>query len=289
MLSCWGHMELINEICSDYSAYCCEKLDEEFGSHQLESYDPIYLYQRYKVRLIEVRERNVLEPEGIVVPAGFLDAYDEIKDDIENGRPLKKYQSRKLKTLDYDDDMLSHWAIQHFHLGQQVESDGFVKRTGKLLFVHFSKNEAHILGFFDHGAWSNTDLIEIIHNNWPYCLSVYKAEDGSPALTEVQIKNLRNKNSNSNVTVSDGTEYLSPGFGVMSNGAPMIAILNSRRVVHMFDQYFEVIKANIDSVLEADANGDHGSSVTIGMNAIQADGDVSFVIKETGFVFRLQS
>ena len=35
--------------------------------------------------------------------------------------------------------MLSHWGIQHFHLGDVVESDGFVKRTKELLFVHFSR------------------------------------------------------------------------------------------------------------------------------------------------------
>ncbi len=54
-------MEVFNEILDDYSEYCHQRLQAEFGLYSPETYDPIYLYQRYKCRIIEKRARLVFE------------------------------------------------------------------------------------------------------------------------------------------------------------------------------------------------------------------------------------
>src|SRR5690554_5425257 len=125
-------MEFLNEILDDYSEYCHRKLQAEFGSYSQGSYDPIYLYQRYKCRIIDKRVRSVSEAQELVIPEKYTAAYEDIVNSIKSGKCLKKYQSRNLKNLHYDDDMLSHWGVQHLHLGQIIEQDGFVARTGDL-------------------------------------------------------------------------------------------------------------------------------------------------------------
>lgn len=282
-------MQLFDEILSDYKDYCHQKLISEFGSYDTSQYDSIYLYQRYKCRIIDVRPRQVLEPQNFTIPSNYSTAYQAIVSDITDGKPLKKYQSRNLKKLDYDDDMLSHWNIQHFHLGEVLESDGFMKRSGDLLFIHFTKSKAHIVGIFSHGDWCDLDIIEILHKNWPSQLNEYKTENTSQVLSEAEIKTLRKRNINSTITVQDGTEYISPGIGVTSNGVSISATMNSQRVIAMFENAFQAIKDNISHILSSDPEKRETEIATIGMEIDDASKNIIYKIKETGFKFTLQS
>ncbi|OUS72056.1 hypothetical protein B5G52_09385 [Pseudoalteromonas sp. A601] len=280
-------MVLRNEILNDYSVYCDQKLKSEFGQYSDVNNDPIYLYQRYKCRIIEERQRRVNTPSNLVIPDAHKRAYDNIVSDIENGNPLRKYQSRNLKNLNYDDDMLSHWGVQHLHLGEFIESDGFINRTGKLLFVYFTNESANIIGFFGHGVWCDLDLIEIMHANWPQELSVYKKYSDASKLTTDEYQALRSINGNANITVQDGTEYLCPGMGVTGNGAPVNAILNSDKVILNFNQEYELIVENIDKVLAADPEGRSSDTVTIGVELDQNSKEFVYIVKETSFRFTL--
>lgn len=280
-------MKIKNEIVSDYEDYCHKKLTSEFGSFKLGSNNPMHLYQRYKYRIINPIPRQVKEPQNLVIPTEHLMAYQKIVSDIKLGNLLNKYQSRNLKRLNYDDDMLSHWRIQHFHLGDTVESDGFVSRTSDLLFIHFSKSQAHIIGIFSHGDWCDFDIIETIHNNWPSLLISYKSESTSEPLTQEQYKILRSKGYNTTISVQDGTEYHSPGFGVVANGSPVEAITNIQRILIKFENSFNEISMNIDQILEADPQKRTTEIATIGLEMDEVNQRFVYIVKETGHRFSL--
>jgi hypothetical protein len=281
-------MNISNKILDDYENYCTAQLQSEFGQYQPSSYDAIYLYQRYKCRIIMQRVREVRLPQNLIIPPQHLAAYQEIVSDIVGGNSLKKYQSRKLKDLHCDDDMLSHWGIQHLHLGRILEQDGFVKRTGDLLFVHFTKQYAHILGIFDHSSWCNLDLIEIIHTNWPDQLVVYE-KNSNATISGAEIAASRKRNMSCNVVVSDGTEYFVPGLGVTSNGAPINAVLNSQNVIQMFNAEFDLIKSNISQILSADSQKRISENITVGLTMDDVSKRFVYVIQETGFKFTIPS
>ncbi len=280
-------MEITNAILDDYTDYCHQRLTEEFDSYSADRYDPIYLYQRYKCRIIDSRKRKILEAKELIIPLEHKTAYENITSDIANGRALKLYQSRNLKNLDYDDDMMSHWGVQHFHLGDSLESDGYVSRTGDLLFIHFSQKQAHIIGIFNHGSWYDLDVIEIIHENWPQELTVFKSGSNSKQLTATEYKTIRKNHANTNVILKDGTEYLCPGIGVTSNGASIFAVFNSDKVIFMFNRSFELIQKNIELILSSDPAKRKSKSITIGMEIFHDDNAIMYKIKETGFKFKL--
>lgn len=284
-------MKITNAILDDYTDYCHQRLIDEFDTHDSGTYDPIYLYQRYKCRIIDSRMRVISEAKGLIIPQEYKVAYEVIISDITNGYILKKYQSRNLKKLDYDDDMLSHWGVQHFHLGNTLESDGYISRlrNGDLLFIHFSQSEAHILGVFNHGSWCDLDIIEIIHENWPQELTVFKSGSDPKIMTETEYRTLRKKHANANVIVKDGTEYLCPGMGVTANGAPMHAVLNSDKVIFMFNRAFELIQENIQLILSSDPEKRESENITVGMEIVHDNNTVVYKIKETGFKFTLSS
>ncbi|ELH7532800.1 hypothetical protein M2F96_22255 [Vibrio vulnificus] len=280
-------MELRNEILDDYTRYCERKIREEFRAKTPNQYDPIYSYQRYKCRIIESIPREVKEAKCLSVPNEYCSAYAKIKKDIETGEPLRKYQSRKLKQLDYDDDMLSHWGIQHLHLSDELQGDGFVQRTGDLLFVHFDNCSARIIGIFNHSSWCDLDLIEIMHSNWPDRMSAFRMESGIRKLTEEEHKVLRGKHANANIVLDDGTEYMNPGFGVTSNGSPINAVLNSDKVIAMLNHQFETIKVNMPQILEAAKCRETLNNVTIGLEVDNRTKQLVFKIKEIDFYFTI--
>lgn len=282
-------MNINNEILLDYSEHCHRILTTEFGAHDANKYDPIYLYERYKCRIINMRSREIHEASDLLIVQKHQKAYSAILTDISSGYDLKKYQSRKLKNLDYDDDMLSHWSIQHFHLGHTIENDGFVTRTEELLFVHFTQDVAHVLGVFSHNSWCDLNIIEIMHSNWPQELAVFKSESDAKTLTEEEQKTLRKKHANANIRVKDGTEYLSPGIGVTANGAPIFAIINRQKVIYDLNKTFKSIQENILLILKSDPEKRKSETITIGMEINHDKNFIGYKIKETGFKFTLQS
>lgn len=291
----WDYkVEIKNKIISDYEEYCKKKLINEFGSSYIERQDSIYTYQRYKCRIIDVRPRLVIESNNFIVPSKYKNAYENIKNDILHGHPLKKYQSRRLKSLTFNDDMLSHWKIHHFHLGETLESDGFIKRTGDLLFLYFTNNEAFIVGFFSHDSWCDLDIIETLHINWPELLLEFKNPDSKSNLPPKKLTSeehaiLRKKRYSTYIVVNDGTEYLAPGLGVTGNGASIQANINSMQVIHMFNNEFQKVVDNIDQIIASDPLGRSTSIATIGMEMDEVNKRFVFKIEETGFLFSLSS
>lgn len=282
-------MNLKNELITDYTSYCEQKITKEFGAYSFDTYDPIYLYERYKCRIIEPRKRNVVESADLSIPEKYLSSYKTIKADISNGSNLKKYQSRKLKYLDFDDEMLSHWGIQHFHLSDILNEDGYVVRTSDLLFVHFTFEEAHIIGLFNHNSWCDLDIIEKLHENWPHELAVFKSNSDVKSLTVDEHKVIRGKNANTTVVVKDGTEYLPPGMGVTCNGVPIFAVINSDKIIYMLNSAFEVISENIQLILASGSEKIKCDILTIGMEVSHESKEFIYIIKETGFKFTLSS
>lgn len=280
-------MKLVNEIIEDYSDHCERILRREFTDYPSIACDPIYLHERYLCRIIQPKKRAVLEANNLVIPALYSNSYGNIKSDIELGNNLAKYQSRKLKELDYDDDMLSHWKIHHFHLDTTIDSDGFVSRTCDLLFLHFSDIACHILGVFDHSSWCDIDLIETIHQNWPSALAACKLNSSSNPLREEEYKILRANKMCASVVTQDGTEYISPGLGVLSNGAPLFSVLNSQNTIYTIVQDFKYISDNIDQILCDCTVSRKKDVLTIGLDVEEGSGEMNYVVKETGLKFRL--
>ena len=280
-------MKLNNENLNDYIEYCKKKLQSEFVDFDfVDNDEAIYLYQKYKCRIIDNVKRTVKEASGLIIPNEFRSAYSAIKLAIEEGEHLQKYQSKRIKKININDDMLSHWNIHHFHLGGSVGPSGFVDRSGDLLFVFFSSQSAHILGVFPHGSWSDLNLIEIIHKNWSDEMVQIKHNSDTKPLTESEHKTLRKKHCNTTIVTCDGTEYVSPGM-VGGDGSTIHAIYNNDKVIFMLNQKFEIIKLNIKQIIDSVNYVGDLDSLTIGLEINELTKQLVFTIKEINSKFTL--
>jgi len=145
--------------------------------------------------------------------------------ELEAGQDVRPRLSRSLKDRDFDDKMLNDWGIHHLHLGVVIESDGFVARTGDVLFVMVRPDDVYLLDVRGHGAWTDADLVEIVHAQWPETLDAFRLNGVTGFdLTPRQRKNLRARNMNAGVTMKDGTFYAGIGGGLSASAMNFAAV-----------------------------------------------------------------
>ncbi len=189
-------------------------------------------------RTISVRKRKV------VVSPCFDDKGNEVglnrlSNKIENGYSLNSNLSKYVFDIDQsrnNDPMLNEWRIFHFHLPEEDGGGLFVERSKDLLFAFVDDSQVIYLDIQSHPDPNSTDLyepwidVEIIskaEEYYPGILDKYYVGDGRTPLTTDQRKNLRRRNGNTNIITNLGREYTILGYGTVSSGHPVEAIIRS--------------------------------------------------------------
>lgn len=211
-------------------------------------------YFNYQKRRVDVRPRAVLESVQFVVPPDVQVGYTALKAKMQNGDDLRPHLSRLLARLNYDDPMLNDWGVHHFHLGTVIEGDGFVDRTGPLLYARVLPDRILCLQILAHQNWTNRDLIETWHTNWPDTLAPYRLPAdivAPPNPTEQELQRLRRAHVNTHVQVPDGTNYAPPGSGATTSGVAVDVAMTCnrhRKIMRGLERY---VRDNIGHIVQA--------------------------------------
>ena len=119
----------------------------------------------YNRRIPAAKPRTVHESRELSIPSEYRQNYDALAALVRAGGDLRAYLSRdvlKRKRPDRNDGLLNSWGIQHLHF-----------RTGgtdQLLFCAITESDVFVIQTLPHNAeylWVNTQLIQILHDNWP--------------------------------------------------------------------------------------------------------------------------
>lgn len=209
---------------------------EEVGYPTASITDPyklIIMYFTMRKRLVEKRPRKVVFPQGFKCPPALQKGFDTLVKKFENGEDVNPHLSRTTKNLEFPDLMLFDWNIHHFHLGTTLEGDGFMSRTGDILYAIVTKEEVYFIKIQPHNHWCDLDLIETVHQNWPNLIGTFKI-DGTPevAFNSTEIAQLRKAHVNVMITTQDGTGYLGMGMGFMTDGSSSGAAFQAVRKAH---------------------------------------------------------
>ncbi|MHA1327836.1 MAG: hypothetical protein ACTSRH_11005 [Promethearchaeota archaeon] len=117
------------------------------------------LYYNLLNRFVESKPRKVHKSKILYCPFRFKIILNEIENKIESGEDITPYLSRGIKFI-YDmnikrnihrDVLLDLWGIHHIHLGSQIKTNGFIKRSGPILFIKFDNKNAYFLLIKRHG------------------------------------------------------------------------------------------------------------------------------------------
>lgn len=189
-----------------------------------------FIYFNAELRRPEQRVRTVELANGFNCPDDLVDGWERLKSIIEKGEDITPNLSTLVDIVTQKDQMLNEWGVHHFHLGTEFKKN-FIKRTGPLLFALISNDTFYALGIYDHSSWSNLDVVETIHQNWPKAIERYKtnALDIAYAATSDDIKELRKSYLNSFIKTTDGTVYAPIGGGMTSNGHSVNSIMKAHK------------------------------------------------------------
>lgn len=204
-------------------------------------------------RLIPPVPRKVLVAKEFTCPPELQSGLNLVREKIQQGIDLRPHLSKKIVDLDYDDDLLNDWGIHHLHLGTTLDADGFVKRTGPLLFVRFDELNAFFINVMGHGSWTNQDMIRIIHRNWPESIERFRIKGFaglSKSITDKDIKEFRAGHVISFIEPEPGVIYAPPGMGITTAGTGVKVVLASDHYARIMRKYEDVIRDNIDELAD---------------------------------------
>ena len=133
------------------------------------------------------------------------------------------------------DMLLNEWGIHHLHLSSEPGTQGFNRRTAKLLYVIFRLDAAFVLAVASHGAWTSRRLIEATVRSWPEQrlfnpLNVQPGRDP----TEGEHKALRNAGFNTASLVGETVWISAVTCGISTALVSMRTSREASRVLRCF-------------------------------------------------------
>ncbi|WP_207423745.1 hypothetical protein [Desertivirga brevis] len=184
-------------------------------------------YFAYLKRIVAPKKRKILKSREFSCPPELYAGLEQLELKISLGSELRPYLSRAVKRASNNDLLLYDWDIHHLHLGSIVEKDGFIQRTGPVVFIRFSEETAYLLNVFKHGNWSNAELIKIIHENWPESIKNCRIKDViglSTTISSPERQLLRAHQINSPVEIAPSVVYAGLGMGTSMSGTSNLAL-----------------------------------------------------------------
>ena len=237
-------------------------------SDELKSKIQHYDLSNLLIHFFTVYSRRIPVTNWNVHTSSKLKGRNEILDivhKLEGGEDVNGFLSNKVTELNqakHADLLRSEWDIYHLHFKKSRSED--------LLFVYFNKNNAYLIDILKHEkpdgsvvTWTNTDLIQIMHDNWSNVIEpyIFKTDSNTPVLTTEQRRILRKKAAITTVVVSDGTEYLPLGGGFSSSKHPIGAVIQSDFLLHTVKKLQAFVEDNHLCIKQALA--DHISKPTL--------------------------
>lgn len=144
--------------------------------------------------------------------------FEKIKQAAISGQNLNAMLSRSILKPDKEDLLFSDWGIGHLHLSDEIDVDGFTKRSMDLIFFFRTEETIYFIDILPHGNFSSQSLVEILHTNWPELISRFRmnvfAVSSGVETTDKEIHEIRNAGLQFAITMKDGTVYAPPGGGL---------------------------------------------------------------------------
>ncbi|KWS19011.1 hypothetical protein [Pseudomonas syringae] len=225
-------------------------------------------------RRIEPRPRAVKISTAFACPAEYQSRWAALVVKIEAGDDLSPHLSLRIEDVMGKDQLLMDWGVYHLHLGQapHPKNQSFVERTGPVVFGFPTVDAFHAIGVYEHGAWSDGSVIEIMHSNWPHLTQRAQIQGTGMSLTQNYTdedrRKLRAVGINLITPLSDGTCLSPVGGGYSGNGISAEGVIASDRERELIKEIQNQIHAQTDVIEQAlRAEGyDGGSEVIARLN-----------------------
>ena len=240
------------------------------------------LFSKLNRRIIQPRPRQVLKARDFNCPPRYENGINQLEDTLRKGQDVTPYMTRRFYNAKFNDCLLDHWGIHHFHLGSGLKDNGrLIKGTEHIVLCRIDDAQAYFITVAPHGwhiadpPWYKQELVEIIHDNWPESIATMRLHVVTgDSLDDGQVRTLRSKKGNFAPGMKDGTVYMPLGYGTAGNGSNIYDVvfadkveynaeLIEKRIIDFYPQMREQAKLQgyrleepvLFSLLQASADG----------------------------------
>ena len=187
----------------------------------------VKLFSKLNRRIIQPVPRQVLKARDFNCPPRYENGINQLENTLRKGQDVTPYMTRRFYDATFDDGLLDHWGIHHFHLGIGLKDDGrFINDTEHIVLCRIDDAQAFFITVAPHGGhipdppWYKQELVEIIHANWPDSIKTMRLHSGNgDSLDHSQVRRIRAKKGNFAPRMQDGTVYMPLGYGTVVNGS----------------------------------------------------------------------
>lgn len=166
---------------------------------------------------------------------------------LVEGANVNAYLSRNIRHLRSCDGLLWQYGMHHFHLGRETEKDGFVKRSGLLLFAIVAPQDVYFVDVRKHPRsrgveWVNQELLRIVHSNWPHLIEANVLNGVCASeLTDGEMHELRRKNSNYSVNIEG--QAVGPMLGGLAgDGSSVLCTFRADKLLRDLSYHEKVLQ-----------------------------------------------
>lgn len=129
-------------------------------------------FLNWATRRIAPMPRMIHRSKEFACPTDFEQPLRNLEEKVQNGANLNPHLSKRLtqatKKAHENDLMFNTSKVHHLHLGNSIGADGYVERTGPLLFVLVTDLDFYEIDIYDHkNHWTDSGVMKIVRNNWP--------------------------------------------------------------------------------------------------------------------------
>lgn len=190
-----------------------QEIKYESQLEEIEDVDELCrLYLNLRRRLIEPRSRKIVKSNEFNCPSHLEENLDELEEKITQGEDLTPFLSRELRRLNFPDATLNEWGIHHLHLGGFKAPDQFSDGLNEILFAWITHDKIYFIQIMTHSDWTNRDLIQIIHDNWPNLIAQFRIGQYFEKISDEDRIKWRRGGVSTSITMDDGTTYRGPGI-----------------------------------------------------------------------------
>ena len=208
-----------------------------------------FIYFNCQKRIIPRRVREIAVSDVFECPANLRSGLFKLEKKIRAGDDLTPHLSRLvLKRYDSKDYLLNDWGIHHLHLGEVIEDDGFVTRTGPVLYCKVSDGCAYFIDVREHGKWNEQELLRIIYGNWKEILDPVGVMGTRHHPTDDEIGALRKGNINTLLEIEPGVVIISPGGGYASDGTSIEVVFARDKAIKYLQEFQTKITQNEEDI-----------------------------------------
>ena len=169
---------------------------------------------------------------------------------LADGDNVNGFLTKNIRRATGFDGLFWHYGMHHFHLGHEMDKDGFVKRKRNghpLLFAIVAPLDAYFVDVRPHPprngiGWVSQNLLRIVHSNWPKLIemNVLHGVSGDD-LTDEEMQELRRKNFNYAMNI-DGKAIAPLLGGMAGDGSSVLCTVSASWLMNELRFHEEVLR-----------------------------------------------